>query len=76
MLVNNAGWTLTTPFLEESEDYWRRVIDINLWGAVFCTRVALEWMVEHGGGVIVNVASDAGASARGAKRSTRRPRAA
>jgi 2-hydroxycyclohexanecarboxyl-CoA dehydrogenase len=60
MLVNNAGWTLTTPFLEESEDYWRRVIDINLWGTIFCTRAALEWMVEHGGGVIVNVASDAG----------------
>ncbi len=60
ILVNNAGWTLTTPFLEEDEAYWRRVIDTNLWGVVFCSRVALEWMVEHGGGAIVNVASDAG----------------
>ncbi|HYM92436.1 MAG TPA: SDR family oxidoreductase, partial [bacterium] len=46
--------------LEEDEAYWRRVIDTNLWGVIFCSRVALEWMVEHSGGVVVNVASDAG----------------
>lgn len=60
ILVNNAGWTLTSSFLEEDEAYWRRVIDSNLWSTIFCSRVALEWMVDHGGGVIVNVASDAG----------------
>jgi 2-hydroxycyclohexanecarboxyl-CoA dehydrogenase len=60
ILVNNAGWTLTTSFLEEDEDYWRRVVDSNLWSAIFCSRVAIEWMVRHDGGVIVNVASDAG----------------
>jgi 2-hydroxycyclohexanecarboxyl-CoA dehydrogenase len=60
ILVNNAGWTLTTSFLEENEAYWRRVVDVNLWAVVFCSRAALEWMVDHGGGVIVNVASDAG----------------
>ncbi len=60
ILVNNAGWTLTTPFLSEDEAYWRRVVDVNLWGTIFCSRVALEWMAAHGGGVIVNVASDAG----------------
>ncbi len=60
ILVNNAGWTLTSGFLEEDEAYWRRVVDENLWTAVFCTRVALEWMAGHGGGAIVNVASDAG----------------
>ncbi len=60
ILVNNAGWTLTTPFLGEDEAYWRRVVDVNLWSTIFCSRVALEWMVEHGGGAIVNVASDAG----------------
>src|ERR1700730_5312518 len=60
VLVNNAGWTLTTDFLEEDEPYWRRVIDTNLWGVIYCSRAALEWMAAHGGGVIVNVASDAG----------------
>ena len=60
ILVNNAGWTLTSPFLEETETYWHRVVDSNLWSTVYCSRAALEWMAEHGGGVIVNVASDAG----------------
>jgi 2-hydroxycyclohexanecarboxyl-CoA dehydrogenase len=60
ILVNNAGWTLTTSFLEEDDAYWRRVMDANLWSTLFCSRVALEWMVDHGGGAIVNVASDAG----------------
>ena len=60
ILVNNAGWTLTSPFLEETEAYWRRVVDSNLWSTIFCSRVALEWMTEHGGGAIVNVSSDAG----------------
>lgn len=60
ILVNNAGWTLTGSFLEEEDEYWRRVVDVNLWSVIFCSRVALEWMVEHGGGAIVNVASDAG----------------
>ncbi|HYM69543.1 MAG TPA: SDR family NAD(P)-dependent oxidoreductase [bacterium] len=60
ILINNAGWTLTSAFLDEDEPYWRRVVDANLWSTVFCSRVALEWMVAHGGGTIVNVASDAG----------------
>jgi len=60
ILVNNAGWTLTSAFLEEDEAYWRRVVDANFWSTVFCTRAALEWMTAHGGGTIVNVASDAG----------------
>jgi 2-hydroxycyclohexanecarboxyl-CoA dehydrogenase len=60
ILVNNAGWTLTSPFLEETEAYWHRVIDSNLWSTIYCSRAALEWMAGHGGGVIVNVASDAG----------------
>jgi 2-hydroxycyclohexanecarboxyl-CoA dehydrogenase len=60
ILVNNAGWTLTSPFLEETEEYWHRVVDSNLWSTIYCSRAALEWMAGHGGGVIVNVASDAG----------------
>jgi 2-hydroxycyclohexanecarboxyl-CoA dehydrogenase len=60
ILVNNAGWTLTSPFLEETDAYWHRVVDSNLWSTIYCSRAALEWMTGHGGGVIVNVASDAG----------------
>lgn len=60
ILVNNAGYTDTTRFLEESEAYWHRVVDTNLWGVIHTCRAVLPDMVEAGGGRVVNVVSDAG----------------
>ena len=60
-LVNNAGWTLTTPFLEEAPDYWDKVLNINLRAVIWATQQVLVRMVQDKqGGVIVNVVSDAG----------------
>ncbi len=41
---------------------WRRVIDVNLTGAFFCTQLLSRVMADEGGGAIVNVASTAGHS--------------
>lgn len=61
VLVNNAGWTLTTPFLDETPDYWERVLAVNLGAVLTTTQVALAAMVAQGhGGAIVSVVSDAG----------------
>ncbi len=60
VLVNNAGWTLTTAFLEEEPAYWERVMAVNLWAPIHLTRRALEAMVPRQRGAIVNVVSDAG----------------
>ena len=60
VLVNNAGYTLTSPFLEETEEYWHRVIDTNFWGVVYTTRAILPSMRERQSGSIVNVVSEAG----------------
>ncbi|MCY0877655.1 MAG: SDR family NAD(P)-dependent oxidoreductase [Firmicutes bacterium] len=60
VLVNNAGYTLTSRFLDEDREYWHRVVDTNFWGAVYATRAALPLMVAQGAGSIVNVVSDAG----------------
>lgn len=60
VLVNNAGWTLTTPFLSEDIAYWERVLAVNLWAPIHLTRRALEVMVPKQKGAIVNVVSDAG----------------
>lgn len=60
ILVNNAGWTLTQSFLEESEDYWEKIIAINLKGVIFCSRAVLDAMITNKGGKIVSVSSDAG----------------
>jgi 3-oxoacyl-[acyl-carrier protein] reductase len=61
ILVNNAGlWRLYTPFTETSVDDWKRLIDINVMGVVYCTRAVLPDMIEAGYGKIINVASVAG----------------
>ena len=60
ILVNNAGWDLFKPFLETDPDFWRRIIDINLIGALNLHYAVLPGMVERGYGRVVNVASDAG----------------
>ena len=59
-LINNAGVVGDPPLVAShavSEEWWDRVVDINLKGAFFCSRFALEHMLERGSGVIVNIAS-------------------
>lgn len=60
VLINNAGYTLTSRFLDEDPAYWHRVVDTNFWGVVYATRAVLPSMVERQQGSIVNVVSDAG----------------
>jgi NAD(P)-dependent dehydrogenase (short-subunit alcohol dehydrogenase family) len=59
-LVNNAGAAESGAFLDTDEAAWRRMIDANLMGAVFCARSLLPGMIERRAGRIVNVASTAG----------------
>ncbi len=59
VLVNCAGWDEFLPFLETGEEFWRKVIAINLEGALRTTRALLGGMIERGWGRIVNVSSDA-----------------
>ncbi len=59
-LVNAAGWDIIQPFLQNTPEFWDRVIGINLMGSIRLTRLILETMVARGRGKIVNVASDAG----------------
>ncbi len=60
VLVNNAGSTFAAPFMETDAAAWRAMLDVNVMGAVFCTRAALPLMRARGEGRIVNVASTAG----------------
>ncbi|HTQ15495.1 MAG TPA: SDR family NAD(P)-dependent oxidoreductase [Rhizomicrobium sp.] len=59
-LVNNAGGTASAPFEKTSLETWRAALDLNLMGAVHCTRAVLPGMKARGFGRIVNVASTAG----------------
>lgn len=57
VLVNNAGIAKNRPFLDLSPEEFDAVIGVNLRGTFLCSRAAARWMVEHGGGAIVNIAS-------------------
>ena len=58
VLVNNAGVTLTKPFLDLDEAEWDRQLDTNLKGSFLVAQAAARVMREQGtGGAIVNIAS-------------------
>ena len=60
ILVNNAGWSRNQPFLQDTPDYWDRVIAVNFKSVIVCSRAVAESMMEAGGGRIISIASDAG----------------
>ncbi len=45
--------------LEVTEEYWDRLLAVNLRGVFFCCQAAIRIMIEQGSGAIVNVASGA-----------------
>ena len=59
ILINNAGWDLFRPFLDTDPEFWRKIVDINLFGPLNMHHAVLPGMVERGYGRVVNVASDA-----------------
>ncbi|HEU4706715.1 MAG TPA: SDR family oxidoreductase [Solirubrobacterales bacterium] len=60
VLINNAGLMPVTPFAEESDASIRRQLDINLYGVIVGTQLAIERMRPRRRGHIVNIASSAG----------------
>jgi clavulanate-9-aldehyde reducatase len=60
ILVNNAGVMLLGPVAGAATGEWRRMIDVNLLGLLYCTHAALPLIEESGGGDIVNLSSVAG----------------
>ena len=60
ILVNNAGVMLLGPVAGADTEHWRRMIDVNLLGLLYCTHAALPIMGEAGSGHVVNVSSVAG----------------
>jgi NADP-dependent 3-hydroxy acid dehydrogenase YdfG len=60
ILVNNAGQMLLGPVIAADTSEWRRMVDINLLGLLYCTHAVLPIMGEQGSGHIVNISSVAG----------------
>ena len=60
ILVNNAGVMLLGGVQGADTSEWRTMIEVNLFGLLYCTHAAMPLMQEAGGGHIVNVSSVAG----------------
>ncbi|MBL8471467.1 MAG: glucose 1-dehydrogenase [Rhodocyclaceae bacterium] len=61
VLVNNAGLAVTKPLLEQTEEDWQSVIDVNLNGAWRVAQAAARHMVAWGvSGSIINITSIVG----------------
>lgn len=58
--VNNAGWDDFMPFLDTTEEFWDRILDINFKGALRVVQAVVPGMIERGWGRVVNIGSDAG----------------
>jgi NAD(P)-dependent dehydrogenase (short-subunit alcohol dehydrogenase family) len=58
-LVNNAGVLNLTPPWTETEESIRRVVEVNLLGALFVGTHAVRAMIDQGSGSIVNITSSA-----------------
>jgi NAD(P)-dependent dehydrogenase (short-subunit alcohol dehydrogenase family) len=58
VLVNNAGVGASVRFEEQSLEDFRRIMDVNFWGAVHACKAVLPVMKRQpAGGVIINVSS-------------------
>jgi NAD(P)-dependent dehydrogenase (short-subunit alcohol dehydrogenase family) len=60
VVINNAGIMPIGPFVDETDSTARRLVDINLHGVIFGSKLALERFLPRGHGHLVNIASVAG----------------
>jgi short-subunit dehydrogenase len=59
ILINNAGISMRALFDDVDISVLKRLMDVNFWGTVYCTRYALPYIVSNRGS-IVGVSSTAG----------------
>jgi 2-hydroxycyclohexanecarboxyl-CoA dehydrogenase len=60
IVANIVGWGKTEPFVQNTPEFWKKLIDLNFVGTIMVTRAFLDPMIERRSGKVVCVASDAG----------------
>jgi acetoacetyl-CoA reductase/3-oxoacyl-[acyl-carrier protein] reductase len=60
ILVNNAGITADRPVMKMTREDWHKVLRVNLSGAFYMSKFALDHMLERGCGRIINISSISG----------------
>jgi short-subunit dehydrogenase len=59
VLINNAGISMRANFETAELSVLKRVMDVNFWGTVYCTKFALPYIIKEKGS-IVGISSVAG----------------
>lgn len=59
VLINNAGVSMRALFAETELEVLRKLMDINFWGTVYCTKYALPHIIKQKG-TIAGISSIAG----------------
>jgi short-subunit dehydrogenase len=59
VLINNAGISMRALFSDVKIEVLKKLMDVNFWGAVYCTKYALPYLLKNKGSV-VGVSSIAG----------------
>jgi short-subunit dehydrogenase len=59
ILINNAGVSMRSEVADVELDTIRKVMDINFWGTVYCTKLSLPYILKNNG-TVVGVSSIAG----------------
>jgi len=52
VLVNNAGISMRAVFEELKLDVIRRIMDVNFWGTVYCTKFAIPYLLQSKGSLV------------------------
>jgi len=66
VLINNAGISMRALFEEVDLGVMHRLMDVNFWGTVYCTKYALPWLLKSQGTVagIISIAGHVGLPGR------------
>lgn len=59
VLINNAGISMRALFADVDLDVLRKIMDVNFWGTVYCTKFALPYLLQSKGS-LVGISSIAG----------------
>jgi gluconate 5-dehydrogenase len=57
ILINNAGINIRGPFEEIREEDWKKVLEINVSGAMIVSQVVGPFMIKRQAGKIINICS-------------------
>jgi NAD(P)-dependent dehydrogenase (short-subunit alcohol dehydrogenase family) len=60
IVVNNAGIGILEDFADAPLEDFAKVVDVNLWGVIYGSKLFLPALLRQGGGHIVNISSLAG----------------